>query len=105
MAMQPERGSQTCTPSLAGLHRIPPTAQNPHIADVIAPSGSAAPPAEQPDATSFDFDVVGQNVEKIATTVAAGRKTTPDGTDQIATGQERMIRSTKGKTALRDECS
>jgi hypothetical protein len=41
--------------------RPAPTAQNPHVADVIAlSSGSAVPPAEQPNAISFDFDVVGR---------------------------------------------
>jgi hypothetical protein len=83
--------------------RPAPTAQNPHTAHVIAPAASAAPSAEQPNAISFDFDLVGQNVEKIATTIAAGREPTPDSTDQITTGQEQMIRSTDQTAASVDE--
>jgi hypothetical protein len=68
------------------------TAQNPHAADEIALAASAAPPAEQPNAMSFDFDVVGQNVEKIDTPTAAGQEPRTRSADQMATGQEQMIR-------------
>src|ERR1700719_402098 len=50
------------------------TAQNPHPPDVI--------------------DAVGQNADKVATTIAAGREPTPRSTDQIVTGQDQMTRNT-----------
>jgi hypothetical protein len=68
------------------------TAQNPLAADVITLAASAAPPAEQPNAMSFDFDMVGQNVEKIDTPPAAGQEPRTRSADQMATGQEQMIR-------------
>ena len=50
------------------------TAQNPHPPDVI--------------------DAVGQNADKVATIIAAGREPTPRSTDQIVTGQDQMTRNT-----------
>jgi hypothetical protein len=70
------------------------TAQNPHAADVIALAASAAPLAEQPNAMSFDFDVVGQNVKKIDTPTAAGQEPRTRSTDQMSIGQGQMTRDT-----------
>jgi hypothetical protein len=67
------------------------TAQNLHPADVIAP---AARPAEQPNAMLSDLDAVEQNIEKIATTIAPAEEPTTRSTDEMATGQEQMIRNT-----------
>jgi hypothetical protein len=61
------------------------------VENVIAP---AAPPAEQPNAMSFDLDVVGQDVEKIDTPIAPGQEPPTRSTDQTATGQELMIGNT-----------
>jgi hypothetical protein len=61
------------------------SAQNRHTPDAITP---AAPSAEQLNATSIDLDVVGQSVDKSATTIAADQEPTTRGTDQIATNQE-----------------
>ncbi len=66
--------------------RPPITAEN-----VIAPAG---PPAEQPNAMSFDLDAPGQNIEKIITTIAVGQEPTTRSTDQMVTAQEQMIRNT-----------
>jgi hypothetical protein len=79
-------------PQLGWLASLPAlTAQNTHPSDVIVPAASAAPSAERPNAMSFDFDVVGQNVEKIATHIAAGQEPRMRSTDQMATGQEQTI--------------
>jgi hypothetical protein len=88
----PQLGWLAPRPALSGENRDTP--------DAIAPAG---PSAEQLNAMSIDLDVVGQNVEKIATTIAAGREPTPDSVDQIATGQEQMIRSTDQTTTSVDE--
>jgi len=59
--------------------------------------GLVAPPtpsAETFSAMSFDLGAVGQNADKIATTIGAGREPTPGSTDQIFTGQEQMGRNT-----------
>jgi hypothetical protein len=82
----------------------PPVSPRPALSaenrDVIAPPVASA---EQPNAMSFDPDVAGQNVERIATAIAAGREPTPDSTYQIATGQEQMIRSTDQTATSVDE--
>ena len=44
-------------------------AQNPHPSDLMALA--AAPSAEQPNATSFDLNTVGQNADKTATNIGA----------------------------------
>jgi hypothetical protein len=61
------------------------------VENVIAP---AAPPAQQPNAMSFDLDVAGRNVEKIATPIAPGQEPATRSSDQTATGQEQMIGNT-----------
>jgi hypothetical protein len=47
---------------------------------------------------SFDLDAVGQNVEKIVTTIAPGQEPTTRSADQTATGRERTIRNTDQTT-------
>ena len=80
---QPQHGWLAPRPALSAENRKP--------SDVIAPPVASA---EQPNAMSFDLDVVGQNVEKIATPIAAGQEPRTRSTDQMATGQDQMIRNT-----------
>jgi hypothetical protein len=69
---------------------------------VIAPAG---PPAEQPNAMSFDFAAVGQNIEKTVTPIAVGQEPTTRSTDQMVTAQEQMIRNTDQSAISVDEAS
>jgi hypothetical protein len=71
----------------------PTTAEN-----VIAP---ATPSADHFNA--FDLDAVGQNIDKIAAATAAGGEPISDRTDQVATGQEQVIRSTDRTATSVDE--
>src|SRR5215467_474633 len=67
------------------------TAHNPR--DVIGLAAPPTPSAEKFSAMSLDLGAVGQNADKIATTIGAGPE--PIGsTDQIFTGQEQMGRNT-----------
>jgi hypothetical protein len=75
------------------------TAPNGHPSKVTAP---AARSADQLNAMSIEFDEVGQNVDKNATTIAADREPSTRGTDQIATGQEPTKRSTDQTAASKD---
>jgi len=61
---------------------------------VVGLAAPLAPSAEKLNATSFDLDAVGQNADKIVTTIAAGREPTTRNTDQIAIGQEQTTRNT-----------
>jgi hypothetical protein len=79
--------------SLAAL-----TAQNGHTRDEIA---RAAASTEQFSAMSIDLDVVGQDVDKSATTIAADREPTARSTDQIATRQEPATRRTDQTAATK----
>jgi hypothetical protein len=51
------------------------------------------------------IDAVGQNADKIATTVGAGREPTPRSTDQISTGREQMMRNTDETAISVDQSS
>jgi hypothetical protein len=79
------------------------TAHNPRPRDVIGLAAPPAPSAEKFNAMSFDLDAVGQNADKIATTIGAGRESTPRGSDQLATAQEQMTRNTDQTAISVDE--
>jgi len=70
------------------------TAHTPRPRDVIGLAAPPTPSAETFSAMSFDLGAVGQNADKIATTIGAGREPTPSSTDQIFIGQEQMGRNT-----------
>jgi hypothetical protein len=74
------------------------TAQNPHTPDVIAPAASSA---EQLNVMRSDLDVLGQSVDKSATTIAADPEPTTRGTDQIGVDQEPTTRSTDQTAATK----
>src|SRR5215467_14988113 len=80
------------------LRRIAPhpalTAHNPRPRDVVGLAAPPGPSSEKFNTMSFDLDAAGQNADKIATTIGAGREPTPGSTDQIFTGQEQMGRNT-----------
>ena len=80
------------------LRRIAPhpalTAHNPRPRDVVGLAAPPGPSSEKFNTMSFDLDAAGQNADKIATTISAGREPTPGSTDQIFTGQEQMGRNT-----------
>jgi hypothetical protein len=74
------------------------TVANGHPSEVTAP----AAPAEQLNAISIDFDEVGQNADKNATTIAADQEPATRSSDQIASAQEPTKRSTNQAVATKD---
>jgi hypothetical protein len=83
-----ERIANLYPPQLGWLAPRPAlSAENRRTPDAIAP----ATPFDQFNA--FDLDAVGQNANKVATTMAAGQEPRTRGTDQMAPGRERIIRN------------